>query len=270
MNQQCHRIVFNRSRGAYMAVQETASSISGAGCGQTRRTRGAQPQQAGGEEGRQFVTRLRTLAWGVLCTLGLSTMVWAQTLPLTVRADAPSGQRPVIDAAANGVPVVHIAPPSAAGVSRNVYQQFNVDAKGLILNNSASNVQTQLGGWISGNPQLGYVPARLIVNEVMGTNASILKGTIEVAGRKADVVIANPNGLLCDGCGFINTGRATLTTGTPQYSENGGLTGFSVSQGQLNIGSGGLNASNLEQLDLIARGLVIEGEVWAQNLHVLA
>src|SRR5262249_40566601 len=159
-----------------------------------RRARGARPEQGGGPEGRQFVTRLRTLAWGVLCTLGLSTMVWAQTAPLTASPNAPSGQRPIIDAAANGVPVVHIAPPSAAGVSRNGYQDFNVGTKGLILNNSASNVQSQLGGWTVGNPQLGYVPARIIVNEVLGTNQSLLKGTIEVAGRKADVVIANPNG----------------------------------------------------------------------------
>jgi len=189
---------------------------------------------------------------------------------VTLTPDGPSGQRPIIDAAANGVPLVHIAPPNASGVSRNGYKDFNVGSNGLILNNSATPVQTQLGGWTAGNPQLGYVPARLIVNEVLGTNASVLKGTIEVAGRKADVVISNPNGLLCDGCGFINTSRTTLSTGTPQYGANGSLSGFSVAQGQINVEAAGLNAANIEQLDLIARGLVIEGEVWAQNLNVLA
>jgi filamentous hemagglutinin len=131
-------------------------------------------------------------------------------------------------------------------------------------------VQTQLGGWIGGNPQLGQVPAKVIVNEVLGTSPSALNGVVEVAGRKADVVIANPNGLTCDGCGFINTGRATLSTGTPQYGPQGQLNGFDVWQGQISVGSRGLSAANLEQLDLIARGLVVEGEVWAQNLRVLA
>jgi filamentous hemagglutinin len=188
---------------------------------------------------------------------------------------APAGQRPIIDAAQNGVPIVHIAPPSAGGVSRNQYSQFNVGSNGLILNNSSTNVQTQLAGWISGNMQLGPTPARIILNEVVssgtGNSASQLKGFIEVAGQRADIVIANPNGVSCDGCGFLNTnGRATLTTGTPQFGAQGELTGFNVGQGQINIGSGGLNATNLEQLDLIARGLVIEGEVWAKNLQVVA
>ena len=199
----------------------------------------------------------------------------ASAQALTPSTNAPAGQRPIIDAAQNGVPIVHIAPPSVGGVSRNQFQQFNVGSNGLILNNSSANVQTQLGGWISGNMQLGPTPARIILNEVVssstGNSASQLKGFIEVAGQRADIVIANPNGVSCDGCGFLNTnGRATLTTGAPQFGAQGELTGFNVGQGQINIGSGGLNATNLEQLDLIARGLVIEGEVWAKNLQVVA
>ena len=181
------------------------------------------------------------------------------------------GQKPLVDAAANGVPIVHIAPPSAGGVSRNQYDQFNVPTNGLILNNSNANVQTQLGGWISGNLQLGRTPARIIVNEVTGTNASQLRGTIEVAGQRADIVIANPNGIMCNGCGFLNTnGRATLVTGHTQYGADGVVSGFNVNSGSLQVGPKGLNAANQQQLDLIARGLVIEGEVWAQNLNVLA
>lgn len=193
---------------------------------------------------------------------------WAQAVPA---ANAPAGQRAIMDAAANGVPIAHIAPPTAGGVSRNQYGQFNVGTNGLILNNSAGNVQTQLGGWIAGNPQLGVVPARVIVNEVTSSNASSLRGTMEVAGARANVIVANPNGITCDGCGFLNTaGRASLSTGTPQYGADGRVSGFNVTQGSLNIGAGGLNAANVEQLDLIARGLVVEGAVWAKNLRVLA
>lgn len=175
-----------------------------------------------------------------------------------------------MDAAQNGVPIVHIAPPSAGGVSRNQYGQFNVNSNGLILNNSPAAVQTQQGGWITGNLQLGPTPARIILNEVVGANPSQLRGTIEVAGQRADIVVANPNGITCDGCGFLNTTRATLTTGQPQFNGDGSIRGFDVRQGELTIGGNGLNASNLEQLDLIARGVVIEGEVWAKNLNVIA
>ena len=145
---------------------------------------------------------------------------------------AASGIKPIVDAAANGVPLVHIAPPSAAGVSHNQYNQFNVPTNGLILNNTTTRTSTQLGGWITPNLQLGTVPARIILNEVTSTNRSSLKGYIEVAGQKADIIIANPNGISCDGCGFLNTlGRATLTTGTTQLGADGGIQGFNVGQG---------------------------------------
>ncbi|MBC7377434.1 MAG: filamentous hemagglutinin N-terminal domain-containing protein, partial [Burkholderiaceae bacterium] len=192
----------------------------------------------------------------------------AQTVPA---ASAPSGQKAIMDAARNGVPIANIAPPSAAGVSRNQFTQFNVNTNGLILNNSAGNVQTQLGGWINGNMQLGLVPARVIVNEVVGPNASVLRGAMEVAGRGANIVTANPNGLTCDGCSFINAaGRVSLTTGVPQYGATGAVTGFNVPQGVLNIGPGGLSAADLDQLDLIARGIIVAGAVTANRLNVVA
>ena len=183
---------------------------------------------------------------------------------------AISGQKPIIDAAQNGVPIVHIAPPSAAGVSRNQYNNFNVGTNGLILNNSPGAVNTTQGGYITGNMQLGATPARIILNEVVSSNPSQLRGTIEVAGQRANIVIANPNGITCDGCGFLNTPRATLSTGPVQFGAGGAIDGFNVQQGQLTIGGAGLNAANLEQLDLLARGIVIEGEVWAKNLNVIA
>lgn len=185
--------------------------------------------------------------------------------------NAPIGQTPLIDATANGVTLVHVAPPTAGGVSVNRYNQFNGPSNGLILNNSTTATSTQLGGTITRNLQYGTQAATIILNEVVSTNPSSLKGVIEVAGQKADIVIANPNGISCDGCGFLNTlGRTVLTTGTPQLSANGSLQGFNVSQGAINIGAGGLNAANQEQLDLLARGLIIQGQVVAQNLNALA
>jgi filamentous hemagglutinin len=236
------------------------------------RTSAGHNTQAAGRPWPRRIAKLLMLAQVLYPLAGVApARAQAQTqVGLAPSHNAPAGQRPIIDAAQNGVPIVHIAPPSAGGVSRNQYEQFNVGANGLILNNSSTNVQTQLGGWISGNMQLGPTPARIILNEVVSGSTSQLKGFIEVAGQRADIVIANPNGISCDGCGFLNTsGRATLTTGAALVNGLGQLSGFNVGRGQINIGSAGLNATNLERLDLIARGLVIEGEVWAKNLQVV-
>ncbi len=234
-------------------------------------TRSNQPQT----EAQSAVKRM--LGKLFLGVFSLQTIVLPTLLPMrdayaqaTPAAGAVAGQKAIMDSAANGVPIANIAPPSAAGVSLNQYNQFNVAPNGLILNNSSANVQTQLGGWIAGNMQLGVTPARIIVNQVISSNPSQLRGPMEVAGRNANVVTANPNGINCDGCSFINTGRASLTTGVPQYGAGGSLVGFDTSQGTINIGAAGLNAINVEQLDLIARGLVVEGEIWARNLNVLA
>jgi filamentous hemagglutinin family protein len=199
----------------------------------------------------------------------------APSAPAQTVADpnAAAGRKPLIDAARNGVPLVHIAPPSAAGVSRNQFSQFNVGPSGLILNNSSAPVQTQLGGWVGGNPQLGPTSARVIVNEVTGTSPTSLRGAMEVAGPAANLVTANPNGISCDGCGFINTaGRVSLVTGTLQYDASGAVTHAQVPAGVavLEVGPGGLSVSDLDQLDLIARGIVVEGSVWAGKVQALA
>ncbi len=117
-----------------------------------------------------------------------------------------------------------------------------------------------LAGNIAGNPFLESGPARLIVNEVTGGNLSTLAGRIEVYGSPADVVIANPWGITCNGCGFINTNRASLVTGRPVWNGNA-LDGFNVTGSQLTIGAAGLSAPSLGSLDLIAGNVKIDGNV---------
>jgi filamentous hemagglutinin len=197
-----------------------------------------------------------------------------QPLAVTAQVVADQGAapqyRPAIGTTANGVELVQIAAPSAGGVSRNQYTQFNVDPRGLILNNSQTLVQTQLGGYVAGNANLSNGTARIILNEVTGTGQSQLRGYTEVAGQRAEVIIANPNGITCDGCGFINTSRGVLTTGTPVMGGSGSLDAFRVTGGQIQIGAGGLNGSNTDQIDLIARSVKVNGELWANNLNVIA
>lgn len=180
-----------------------------------------------------------------------------------------AGQRPVVNVAANGVPIVQVSPPSAAGVSNNRFTDYNVGGKGVILNNSGANNQSQLGGWIAGNPMLGNSSAKTILNQVTGATPSNLAGFTEVAGNQANVIVANPNGITCDGCGFINAPRATLTTGTPQLGADGSVLGFRVQQGQINIEGQGLTARNVDQVDLISRSLRVNAEIWAGKLNAV-
>ncbi|WDZ96563.1 hemagglutinin repeat-containing protein [Herbaspirillum sp. WKF16] len=183
---------------------------------------------------------------------------------------APSGpHRPVIDSTANGRALVQIVAPNAAGVSHNQYQQFNIGRGGALLNNATGNTLTQQGGWVGANPSLGGKPARLIVNEVNSTNPSQLRGYLEVAGQRADVVVSNPNGILVDGFGFINASRGTLTTGTPVFGSGGALEALRVTQGSIAVGGEGFNDSGTAQVDLIARSVQLNAALWADRANVI-
>ncbi|WP_245890076.1 hemagglutinin repeat-containing protein [Celeribacter persicus] len=185
------------------------------------------------------------------------------------------GPRPHVDQAYNGTTVLNIGTPNGAGVSHDIYTEFT--AGDLILNNSATNVSTQLGGWIEGNPNLapGRV-AELWIGEVVGGSQTRLNGILEVGGQSMDVVLANEFGITCNGCGFVNTGRTTLTTGTPRLGSDGSLSGFDVKQGTVTIGSGGLNPegrlslADTSRVDVIARAAAIYGAMRADQLNVVA
>ena len=171
--------------------------------------------------------------------------------------------------AGNGVEVVNIAAPNGKGLSHNQYQQFNVDKSGLILNNSTAQLsQSQLGGLLQNNPNLTGQAASVILNEVTGANRSQLQGYTEVFGASANVILANPYGITCDGCGFINTPRVTLSTGTPEFT-NGEVSGFDVSQGSVTVEGLGLDASNQTYFDIISRTAEINAEIHAQNLTIV-
>ncbi len=182
-------------------------------------------------------------------------------------ANAPKNQQPIITETANGVTQVNIQTPNSAGVSRNQYRQFDVDQQGVILNNSAQHTQTQLGGWMQGNSLLAGGTARIILNEVNSQNPSLLHGPLEVAGRRAQVVVANPAGISCDGCGFINAHRSTLTTGDPLFN-NGNLTGFNVTRGHVSITGAGMDDRDAVYSDIIARTVEINADIWANQLSI--
>ncbi|HMB09959.1 filamentous hemagglutinin N-terminal domain-containing protein, partial [Saliniramus sp.] len=183
---------------------------------------------------------------------------------------APIEFRPGVSSAPNGVPVVDITTPSFGGLSHNRFESYNVDTDGLILNNSGLNGNSILGGAIPANPNLvGRQPARTILNEVTGTGASTLAGPTEVFGRRADVIVANPNGIGCVGCSFINAGRVTLSTGVPIPDDRAGTVAFDVRHGTIDIAGSGVSAvpghRAIDQIDLIGRRVAIEAPVVAED-----
>ncbi|CAN0628102.1 tRNA nuclease CdiA-2 [Burkholderia multivorans] len=257
MNRFLHRVIFNAARGLWVAVQETASSGGKGRSAGSPRTCAVKAATAG------FIDMLhmREIVFAGLCVFGMQpVLLYAQ---VAASPSASSANKPAVGATANGLPIVQITTPNGAGVSNNVYSSFNVGKQGLILNNSPGTVQTQQAGLVAGNPYLASGSARIIVNQVVGGGTSQLLGYTEVAGQQAQVVIANPAGIYCNGCGFINTSRGVLTTGTPVFGGSGSLDAFHVTGGQIQIDSGGLNASNVDQVDLIARSVQVNGKLWA-------
>jgi len=273
MNKQHYRLIFNKLRGILMAVAEHIAS-SGKSTQETRSSRTTTLSAQPSASKMSIELTLKPSHFAVLCRLGLVSLVSLSVSSQVVYADiiadhtAPVTQRPVILNAPNGVPLVNIQAPSAAGVSRNTYSQFDVNANGVILNNSRTNVQTQLGGFVEGNPYLATGSARIILNEVNSSNPSLLNGYVEVAGSRAQVVIANPAGISCNGCGFINANRATLTTGTSMIS-GGDLIGYRVTGGSINFLGAGLDASQTDYTDVIARAVNVNAGLWANHLNVI-
>ncbi|WP_372585775.1 two-partner secretion domain-containing protein [Burkholderia vietnamiensis] len=146
-----------------------------------------------------------------------------------------------------GRQTVNIAP-AIGGVSNNTYSSFNVPKAGADLNNVGIN-------------------ARTIVNQVTSTNPSLIQGNINVLGPRANVILANPNGVTVDGGSFTNTGYVVLSTGQVGFTNLTLAPGviqrnvvLTTDRGAIAIGPGGLSGT-LVNLDLIAKQLSINGPV---------
>ena len=260
MNKRHYKVIFSRVLNQLVVVSELAKSQGK-----------AQSENVSSEQEKTglFSTALslNPIHFSLMLALGfvfLSPSVHAEDMAIRADKSAPGNQQPTVLQTANGLPQVNIQTPSAGGVSRNQYSQFDVAEKGAVLNNARKAVQTQLAGWVQGNPNLARGEAKVILNEVNSANPSRLKGYVEVAGKKADVVIANPSGIQCDGCGVINAGRTTLTTGKAEV-ENGELKGYRVKGGKVTVGQKGMDNSQSDYTDIIAEKAEIKGGVWSKK-----
>ena len=169
--------------------------------------------------------------------------------------------RPTVSNKGN-TPVVNITKPNA-GVSVNKYSGFSVDKNGVVLNNGTGVSSTSIAGNVAANPNLSGGAAHTIVNEVTSNVASTLAGPTEVAGQRADVIIANPNGITCQGCSFVNTDNVTLGSGTAVV--NGAQVVLDVKSGTVTVGSDGLDgsAAGVKGVTLVGRAVIVDGKLTA-------
>ncbi len=273
MNKHCYRVVFNKARGMMMVVSEAAKSNS----------------KAAGDGSRNNVSKTKTtsnnpssLSRLVVAILCCQSMIYTQVQAATsaiqnTASNIPVDQRAALLRAPNGTPIVNIRTPNSNGLSHNTYNQFDIGSNGAVLNNSTGGANTQLAGAIAGNQYLARAAANTILNEVRSNAPVKFQGNLEVAGQRADVIIASPSGLQIQGGGFINANRATLTTGTPNIDSAGNLTGFDVKQGQVqfdNAATGsalggvlydGKNKNQANYVDVLARAVSINGQIHANQ-----
>lgn len=265
MNRTLYKVVFNKHRNCMIAVAENAKR-EGKNTADTQAV-GILPNDIAG-----FIHSISVISFSLSLLLGsalILTSSSANAQGIVADKSAPAQQQPTILQTGNGIPQVNIQTPTSAGVSVNQYAQFDVGNRGAILNNSRSNTQTQLGGWIQGNPWLARGEARVVVNQINSSHSSQLNGYIEVGGRRAEVVIANPAGIAVNGGGFINASRATLTTGQSQY-QAGALTGFQVRSGHVAITGQGLDARDTDFTQILSHAVKIDGPVWGKDVRVSA
>ena len=263
MNKFCYRIIFSKALGQLVVVSEVTLA-QGKTSGQSRMFAGRNP-----------VAHLTPASARLTRLLTASLMAVGSLIVLPAHADivadrtAQGNQQPTVLAAANGVTQINIQTPNAQGVSVNAYSQFDVNQQGAVLNNSRTAAPTQLAGWVQGNPWLATGSASVILNQVNSTSPSYLNGYLEVAGQKAQLIIANPTGITCNGCGFINASKLTLTTGTPVL-QNGSLEAFRVRDGKIRIDGDGMDGRFVDYVDILARAAELNAGVWTPSLRVVA
>lgn len=263
MNKNLFRLVFNAARGQVMAVSEVACAKGKSASGETDL---AVPSTS---ISNSFLSEgARTALKPIAIALGLLTLTPWTTAQIVADRSAPGNQQPTILPTASGVTQVNIQAPSAAGVSRNTYTQFDVTRQGVVLNNSRTDSNTQIAGYVQGNPWLGSSGARVILNEVNSPNATQIRGYVEVAGQRAEVIIANPSGIAVNGGGFLNASAVTLTTGTPVLNA-GSLQSFQVRGGSVVVEGDGLDTRTADFTNILARAAQVNAGIWAKDIKVV-
>ncbi len=195
----------------------------------------------------RVLIRSRSVTYALL-TQGLlfsASSVFAQAVNTAVVPKGPNGPQVTIDAAGRA----HVTPTAVQnGVSYNGFNQFDVGRPGLSFENQATN-------------------ARTIVAEVFSAAPSRIQGDLEVVGSRANLILANQNGLTINGANFVNFGSVALTTGAVSLRDQQQSAGqvqryvdVGTSAGTIQIGDQGM-AGNLIRLEMIAKNIDINGPI---------
>ncbi|MDU1876847.1 hemagglutinin repeat-containing protein [Citrobacter sp.] len=205
-----------------------------------------------------------------LCPLYLSlASILSPTAEAATTPDPSQSKGPTMGQTANGTPVVNIADPNAKGISLNKFSDFNVDKQGMVFNNSMQDGVTKIGGYAIKNAQLQH-EASAIISEVTGAKASYINGTMEVFGKKADIIIANENGISVNGATTINANSLTLSTGKVKENDDGTYR-LAVEKGAVTLTGQGINTDGLSYFDIVSRSAQLEGEIAGKaDIKVLA
>ncbi|WP_253382080.1 two-partner secretion domain-containing protein [unidentified bacterial endosymbiont] len=205
-----------------------------------------------------------------LCPLYLSLAgILSLNAEAAITPDSKQSNGATMGQAANGVPMVNIADPNKKGVSHNKFTQFDVDKQGMIFNNSKTDGVTQIGGYAVKNAQL-QSEASAIISEVTGAKASYINGTMEVFGKKADVIIANENGISVNGASTLNANSLTLSTGRVQMKDDGTYK-LAVEKGNISVTGKGISTDGLSYFDIVSRSATLQGEIaGSADLKILA
>lgn len=155
-------------------------------------------------------------AWSLASPTGI---VWAGPV-----ADAAlAGRTPTVTTTASGQALVNIAAPNAAGLSHNRYQRFDVDANGLLLNNSRSPISTALGTQIAAPIDIG-------TGDLSFTNSATLEAWrdlhLTVGGA-----LTNSGQLLAGNDLTVNAGSLSNSAGTLEAGRDLALTAGSLANG---------------------------------------
>ncbi|WP_407060526.1 filamentous hemagglutinin N-terminal domain-containing protein [Burkholderia stagnalis] len=200
---------------------------------------------------------------------------------------APITFQPSVTQTSTGVPAINIPAANGNGISVGQYQSFDVDSRGLVLNNSTVAGTPLLGGTLGANPNLNGRPASTIINQVTSNAIATLNGPLEVFGAPATVIVAAPGGVSVNGMSLTNAPGVTLTTGTPQFLTgvggtatdfaHAGAVAYDVRSGAITIsGPAGVNGpgagieGTVGNIDLVGQSVSINAPLRAdQRVNVI-
>lgn len=173
---------------------------------------------------------LRVIFW--LCT---GPLLHGQ-LPLEVDTSAEANKQPEVELGPNDkTPVVNITAPSPAGVSHNVFKEYNVEEEGIIYNNNPDREPGTPNALppsylaqdpLMVNPHLGGQAARVILTEVSGWHPSQLKGYTELYGYQVDYIWRTRMGSMQRGQGLSTRTGSRSQRASLSSTQAGACAGF--------------------------------------------